>query len=63
MVYPNGDEVYYTDFVFEINEFYSDLKHDNKSVDLRFFDIDNLPENIMPTQIEYIEKVVSDKRK
>ncbi len=63
MVYPNGDEVYYTDFVFEINEFYGDLKHDNKSVDLRFFDIDNLPENIMPTQIEYIEKVVSDKRK
>lgn len=63
MVYPNGDEVYYTDFVFEINEFYSDLKHDNKSVDLRFFDIDNLPENIMPTQIEYIEKVFSDKRK
>lgn len=63
MVYPNGDEVYYTDFVFEINEFYSDLKHDNKSVDLRFFDIDNLPENIIPTQIEYIEKVFSDKRK
>lgn len=47
----------------EISEFYGDLKHDNESVDLRLFDIDKLPENIIPTQIEYIEKFVSDKRK
>ena len=59
MVYPNGDEVYYTDVVYEINDFYGELKHDGESTELRFFDIDNLPENIMPTQIGYIESFVA----
>lgn len=63
MVYPNKDEVYYTDVVYEINEFFGDLKPDKESTELKFFDLDNLPENIMPTQIGYIEKFVSDKRK
>ena len=59
MVYPNGDEVYYTDVVYEINDFYGELTHDAESTELRFFDIDNLPENIMPTQIGYIESFVA----
>lgn len=61
MIYPNGDEVYYTDFVYEINDFYGDLRHDGESTELRFFDIKSLPENIMPTQIDYIEKFVAAK--
>lgn len=61
MIYPNGDEVYYTDFVYEINDFYGDLRHDGESTELRFFDIKSLPENIMPTQIDYIEKFAATK--
>ena len=60
MVYPNKDEVYYTDVVYVINEFWGDLKPDGESTELRFFDLDNLPENIMPTQIGYIKKFVED---
>ena len=63
MVYPNKDEVYYTDVVYEINEFYGDLKPDKESTELKFFDLDNLPKNIMPTQIGYIEKFIFEKRR
>lgn len=63
MVYPNKDEVYYTDVVYEINEFLGDLKPDKESTELKFFDLDNLPKNIMPTQIGYIERFVSEKHR
>ncbi len=63
MVYPNQDEVYYTDVVYVINEFWGDLKPDGESTELRFFDLDNLPENIMPTQIGYIKKFVEEQSK
>lgn len=63
MVYPNKDEVYYTDVVYEINEFFGDLKSDGESTELKFFDLDNLPKNIMPTQIGYIERFVSEKHR
>ena len=63
MVYPNKDEVYYTDVVYVINDFYGELKPDGESTELRFFDIDNLPENIMPTQIGYIERFVKEQVK
>lgn len=63
MVYPNKDEVYYTDVVYEINEFYGELKPDRESTELKFFGLDNLPQNIMPTQIGYIERFVAEKQK
>ncbi len=63
MVYPNKDEVYYTDVVYEINEFFGDLKSDGESTELKFFDLDTLPKNIMPTQIGYIERFVSEKHR
>ncbi len=59
MVYPNKDEVYYTDVVYEINEYEGELKPDSESKELVWTPIDKLPDNIMPTQIEYIEKFVS----
>lgn len=62
MVYPNKDEVYYTDFVYEINEFYGELKPDGESTELKFFDLNSLPENIMPIQISYIEKFIKEKQ-
>ena len=59
MVYPNNDEVYYTDVVYEINEYEGELKPDEESKELVWVPIDKLPDNIMPTQIEYIEKFVN----
>ena len=59
MVYPNKDEVYYTDVVYEINEYEGELKPDSESQELVWTPIDKLPDNIMPTQIEYIEKFVN----
>ena len=58
MVYPNNDEVYYTDVVYEINEYKGELKPDSESKELCWIKIDELPNDIMPTQIEYIEKFV-----
>ena len=54
MVYPNGDEVYYTDIVYEINDFYGEPKPDSESKELKFFPLNDLPDNIMPTQAGYI---------
>ena len=59
MVYPNKDEVYYTDVVYEINEYAGELKPDTESEVLVWTPIDKLPDNIMPTQIEYIEKFIN----
>ena len=55
MVYPNKDEVYYTDIVYVVKEFSGELKPDEESLELKWFDLNNLPDNIMPTQILYIE--------
>lgn len=63
MIYPNKDEVYYTDVVYEINDFWGKLKPDKESSQLAFFPLDNLPENIMPTQTGYIQKFVKEKTK
>ena len=54
MVYPNTDEVYYTDIVYIVTEFAGELKPDRESVELHWFPVDDLPDNIMPTQIDYI---------
>lgn len=53
MVYPNQDEVYYTDIVYLVTEYSGELKPDKESVELRWFDLEHLPE-IMATQIDYI---------
>ena len=45
MVYPNKDEVYYTDVVYVISKFWGDLKPDGESTELRFFDLDNKKES------------------
>jgi len=60
MIYPNKDEVYYTDIVYIVNEYAGTLKYDEESVELRWFKFDELPENILPTQIDYIRKFVND---
>lgn len=60
MVYPNKDEVYYTDVIYEVNEYKGELKPDAESKELCWVPVKELPNNIMPTQIEYIERFVND---
>lgn len=45
MVFPNNDEMYYTDVVYEINEYEGELKQDAESKELVWVTIDKLPAN------------------
>ena len=56
IIYPNQDEVYYTDVVYYSNEYSGILQHDEESTELKWFKLDELPDNIMDTQIEFINK-------
>jgi 8-oxo-dGTP pyrophosphatase MutT (NUDIX family) len=48
-IYPNGDEVSVVDIVFICRKYHGDLKADPKEVkELRFFSLDEIPENISP---------------
>ena len=42
MVYPNKDEVYYTDVVYEVNEYKGELKPDAESKELYWFKVNEL---------------------
>jgi 8-oxo-dGTP pyrophosphatase MutT (NUDIX family) len=59
MVYPNTDEVYYTDIVYIVTKYTGELSPDSESSELKWFKPDELPGNIMPTQMPYIEEFVS----
>ncbi len=45
-IYPNGDEVYFVNIIFETDIYHGVIKSDLESYELKFFDIDNLPSNI-----------------
>lgn len=45
-IYPNNDEVYFVNIVFETDTYRGIIKTDSESYELKFFDIDNLPTNI-----------------
>lgn len=54
-IYPNGDEVYNVVVNFITNKFYGMPKiNDDESLDLKFFNINNLPSKISPPNIEII---------
>lgn len=59
MIYPNQDEVYYTDVVYLVKHYSGTLKHDEESTELKWFKIGEFPE-IMPTQSGYIQKFIHD---
>lgn len=47
--YPNGDEVYCINIVFITKNFQGDIRvDDEESRELKFFDIDNLPDDVTP---------------
>ena len=49
-IYPNGNEVYITDVVYVCDEFSTtENQHDNEVLELRWFGINNIPENLSPT--------------
>lgn len=56
VVYPNGDEVYYTDVIYLVQEYSGKLEHDEESTELKWFSIDQLPENIVPLQKEFLNQ-------
>ncbi|WP_271814062.1 NUDIX hydrolase [Clostridium beijerinckii] len=59
-IYPHGDEVYNVVTVFTTNVYGGELQIDNQeSSSLEFFEIDNLPIDISPPDIEIIEKYIS----
>ena len=45
-IYPNKDEVYFVNIIFEIHKYSGDIVSDIESKELKFFDIDKLPNNI-----------------
>lgn len=60
-IYPNGDEVYYTNVCYIVNTFSGNIENNEESIELKWFDINQIPKDIVPTQIEYIEKFVNSK--
>ncbi len=62
IIYPNQDEVYYTDVVYVVNEYDGELKHDEESLELCWFPIKQLPDNIIPIQKEYLKKYLDSKK-
>ena len=57
--YPNGDVVINNTVLYLVKKYYGELKWDSESKDMRFFDLDNLPQNQNdPDLIEiYIKKL------
>ena len=45
-IYPNQDEIYFVNIIFEVHKVSGTLKKENESAELRYFDISNLPANI-----------------
>ncbi|WP_186430275.1 NUDIX hydrolase [Clostridium sp. BSD9I1] len=62
-IYPHGDEVYNVVTAFTTNVYSGELHIDNEeSSSLKFFEIDNLPIEISPPDIEVIEKYIKNNK-
>lgn len=60
--YPNGDVVINNTALYCIKNYSGELKWDSESKEMRFFDLDNLPENQNdPDLIEIYKKAISKK--
>ncbi len=45
-IYPNGDEAYIVSIMFETNTYSGNIKLDEESLDLKFFKIEEIPDNL-----------------
>ena len=62
-VYPHGDEISSVDIVFLCNDYTGEAKADLvESDDVKFFSIDNLPDNISPPCVPALNKYKEIKR-
>jgi 8-oxo-dGTP pyrophosphatase MutT (NUDIX family) len=63
VTYPNGDQVFYVDVVFLCTKYRGDLLAQPGEVEeLRFFPIDELPENLSPPIRKPLMKYISSRR-
>ena len=59
-VYPDGNEYYIVSTVYFCDKYTGELKHDNNEVmEIKWFDINNLPENIAPIDCHILENLHS----
>ena len=55
--YPNGDKLYDITAIYTVTKYHGDLKiNDNESKELKWFDINNLPDNLAPITVNYLTK-------
>lgn len=58
-IYPNGDEVYIAEVVFLCSNYEGELKEQETEVlEQRFFDLQSLPDNISPMNMEVLQRLV-----
>jgi ADP-ribose pyrophosphatase YjhB (NUDIX family) len=59
-IYPDGNEVYFINTVFITNKFQGVIKADGIEGDeVKFFDMNNLPEKITPSNMPFIRELKS----
>lgn len=59
-IYPNQDEVYIAEIVFLCTKYQGNMKvQKSEAEEQRFFDLDDLPSNISPMNINVIQKLVT----
>lgn len=59
--YPNGDVVINNTVLYCINNYTGELKWDNESKEMKFFDLDNLPQNQNDSDlIEFFKKHINN---
>ncbi|GKX68235.1 NUDIX hydrolase [Inconstantimicrobium mannanitabidum] len=59
-IYPDGNEVYIINTVFISNSFHGIMKADEvESKELKFFNINNIPTEIIPTNVPILEDLKS----
>lgn len=57
-IYPDGNEVYFTNIVYITNRFEGIMKVDGiEGKELRFFEVDTLPQDITPSNIPILRDV------
>ena len=63
-IYPNGDEVFIVSTIYSVKEYEGELKIDHGEVsEVKWFDFDNLPDNIHEPDIEPIKDIISYNKK
>ncbi|WP_332628652.1 NUDIX hydrolase [Halalkalibacter flavus] len=58
--YPNGDEVYNVIVTFMSKDVSGELQADHEGKDLRYFPLDSLPEEMIPTSRRMLEQLKKD---